>query len=406
MRTIEREPGAGTARPGRAEAGFHPVLIGLGLMLVAFNLRPALSSVGPLLPGIRIETGLSGALAGALVTLPVLCLGVFGRLAPMLVRRIGPDAAVLAALLVLALGLVLRGLGGLPLLFLGSVIAAAAIGIVGVILPGIVKRDFPDQAGLMTGLYTALLCLGAAAGAGFTVPVRHALGLGWEGALMLWAAPALVAAAAWLPFVRARPLPSASAAHPSGRLWRDPLAWQVTAFMGLQSSLAYIVFGWLPAALVDRGFDIVDAGLVASVSALAQGALALLVPTLAARRPDQRPWVVLVISLPLIGFTGLLVGPQALAWGFALLLGLGLGGCFGLALTLIVLRAGDPRAAAELSAMAQGVGYCGAALGPFLVGIVHDLSGGWGLPALLYAGLCLAAGSFGLLAARDRTVRI
>ncbi len=374
-------------------------------MLVAFNLRPALSSIGPLLPGIRAETGLSGALAGALVTLPVLCLGVFGRLAPVLVRRIGPDAGVLAALVVLALGLALRGLGGLPLLFLGSVVAAAAIGIVGVILPGIVKRDFPDRAGLMTGLYTALLCLGAAAGAGFTVPARHALGLGWEGALMLWAAPALVAAAAWLPFVRGRP-PAAAGPRPSGRLWRDPLAWQVTAFMGLQSSLAYIVFGWLPAALVDRGFDLVTAGLVASVSALAQGALALLVPTLAARRPDQRPWVILVIGLPLLGFTGLLVGPLALAWGFALLLGLGLGGCFGLALTLIVLRAGDPRAAAELSAMAQGVGYCGAALGPFLVGLAHDLSGGWGLPAALYAGLCLAAASFGWLAARDRTVRI
>ncbi len=405
MRTIEREPDAGTARPGRAQARFHPVLIGLGLMLVAFNLRPALSSIGPLLPGIRTETGLSGALAGALVTLPVLCLGVFGRLAPVLVRRIGPDAGVLAALVVLALGLTLRGLGGLPLLFLGSVVAAAAIGIVGVILPGIVKRDFPDQAGLMTGLYTALLCLGAAAGAGFTVPARHALGLGWEGALMLWAAPALVAAALWLPFVRGRPM-AAAGPRPSGRLWRDPLAWQVTAFMGLQSSLAYIVFGWLPAALVDRGFDLVTAGLVASVSALAQGALALLVPTLAARRPDQRPWVILVVSLPLVGFTGLLVGPLAFAWGFALLLGLGLGGCFGLALTLIVLRAGDPRAAAELSAMAQGVGYCGAALGPFLVGIAHDLSGGWGLPAALYAGLCLAAASFGWLAARDRTVRI
>ncbi|MBK3422398.1 MFS transporter, partial [Methylobacterium ajmalii] len=213
-------------------------------------------------------------------------------------------------------------------------------------------------------------------------------------------------AAAWLPFARGRDRPDGGAARPSGALWRDPLAWQVTAFMGLQSSLAYIVFGWLPAALVDRGLDIVAAGLVASVSALAQGVLALVVPTLAARRPDQRPWVVLVVSLPLVGFVGLLVGPLAFAWGFALLLGLGLGGCFGLALTLIVLRAGDPRAAAELSAMAQGVGYCGAALGPFLVGIAHDWSGGWGLPAALYAAVCLSAGSFGLLAARNRTVRI
>ncbi|GJD51312.1 putative transporter YycB [Methylobacterium crusticola] len=393
-------PGGGTTARGLRS----PVAIGLGLMLIAFNLRPALSSVGPLLPGIRAETGLSGALAGALVTLPVLCLGVFGRLGSPIARRIGPDAGVLAALLVLAAGLALRGLGGLGALFAGSVLAAAGIGIVGVILPGIVKRDFPDQGGLMTGLYTALLCLGAAAGAGLTVPLERVLGTGWEGAMMAWAAPALVAALAWLPFVRARPAPAAGGGGALGSLWGDPLAWQVTAFMGLQSSLAYIVFGWLPAALTERGYDTVTAGLLASVSALAQGVLALVVPTLAARRRDQRPWVLVVVGLPVVGFCGLLLGPLAFAWGFALLLGLGLGGCFGLALTLIVLRARDPRTAGDLSAMAQGIGYCGAALGPFLVGIAHERSGGWGLPAALYVALGLAATGFGLLAARDRTV--
>ncbi|MEH3144477.1 MAG: MFS transporter [Methylobacterium frigidaeris] len=375
----------------------------LALMLVAFNLRPALSSIGPILGRIRAEAGLSGILAGTLITLPVLCLGVFGRLGPPLTRRLGPDAGVLAALLVIAVGLVLRGFDGIVPLFAGSVLAAAGIGIVGVILPGIVKRDFPTRAGIMTGLYTGTLCLGASAGAGLTVPAARTLG-GWQPALMLWALPALVAALAWLPMLRRR---SVAPAAPRGRvaaLWRDPLAWQVTAFMGAQSSLAYVVFGWLPVALTDRGFDPVTAGAMASVSAMAQVALALVVPTLAGRRRDQRVLVMPVVALPMIGFGGLLVGPPALAWGFAVILGLGLGGCFGLALTLIVLRSPDPASAGNLSAMAQGVGYCVAALGPLLIGAVHEASGGWVWPAAVYAALALTAMGFGLGAARDRLV--
>ncbi|MFE1602933.1 CynX/NimT family MFS transporter [Methylobacterium sp. ID0610] len=383
----------------------RPLWIVLGLMLIAFNLRPALSSVGPLLARIRAETGMSGALAGALITLPVLCLGVFGRLGPPVTRRLGPDAGVLAFLLVIAAGLVLRGLGGVPALFAGSVLAAGGIGVVGVILPGIVKRDFPTRPGLMMGLYTATLCLGAAAGAGLTIPAARALDSSWQGPMMIWALPALLAALAWLPLVRAAPAtPAGSGRGRVAALWRDPLAWQVTGFMGLQSSLAYIVFGWLPASLVDRGFDPLAAGLLASLSAMAQSVPALIVPVLAGRSRDQRPWVLVVVGSAIGGFCGLLVGPGSLVWLFALLLGLGLGGCFGLALTLIVLRSPDPQVAGDLSAMAQGVGYSLAALGPLLIGIAHDASGGWSLPAALYLGLGLAAAVLGLFAARNRFV--
>ncbi|ACL55094.1 CynX/NimT family MFS transporter [Methylobacterium nodulans] len=407
MQTIrESRPRDGRENEAGREAARlrRPLWIALGLMLIAFNLRPALSSVGPLLARIREDTGMSGALAGALITLPVLCLGVFGRLGPPVTRRLGPDAGVLAFLIVIAAGLVLRGFGGLPALFAGSVLAAGGIGVVGVILPGIVKRDFPERPGLMMGLYTAVLCLGAAAGAGLTVPAGRLLESGWQGPMMIWALPVLLAALAWLPFVRAAPASPGLGPRRFAALWRDRLAWQVTGFMGLQSSLAYIVFGWLPAALTDRGFDPLAAGLVASLSAMAQTVLALLVPTLAGRSRDQRPWVLLVVGLAVGGFCGLLVGPIGLVWPFALMLGLGLGGCFGLALTLIVLRSPDAQTAGDLSAMAQGVGYTLAALGPLLIGLAHDASDGWGIPAALYGGLGLAAATLGLLAARNRHV--
>ena len=173
--------------------------IALGLVCVAFNLRPALSSIAPVLVEIRRTTGLSATMAGVLTTAPVLCLGVFGPLAPRLARRSSAEAVVGLFLVVLAGGLGLRGLGSIPALFLGMVLAGAGIGVIGVLVPGLIKRDFPGHAALMTGIYTMVLCAGAAAGAGMTVPFERSFGLDWSGALMLWAIPAVVALLAWTP---------------------------------------------------------------------------------------------------------------------------------------------------------------------------------------------------------------
>ncbi|XYD08324.1 MFS transporter [Methylobacterium sp. NMS12] len=283
-------------------------LLGLALMLVAFNLRPALSTVGPLLATIRDGTGLGAGGAAILTTLPVLCLGIACALAAPLIRRIGPDLAVLAGSTILVAGLTLRGLGGLVPLFAGTALAAIGIGIDNVLLPALVKRDFAGNGGLMTGLYTMTLCLGAAAGAGASVPVEHALGGGWPSALAIWSLPALVAAFVWIPFARR----TASTAAPSaGRLLRNPLAWWVTGFMGLQSSLAYILFGWLPLLLQGRGLTPLNAGLYASLATLVQAPGALLVAMLAARARDQRAWIVVIPGLTAAAFVVLAFGADS-----------------------------------------------------------------------------------------------
>ncbi len=212
----------------------------------------------------------------------------------------------------------------------------------------------------MTGLYTMTLCLGAAAGAGAAVPVEQALE-GWPVALAVWAVPALIAALAWFPYARrggpARP-------PQPGKLLRSALAWRVTAFMGLQSSLAYILFGWLPLLLQGRGLDPLHAGLYASLVTLCQAPGALITATLAARARDQRAWIVGIPGITALAFLVVAFGADALRIPAAGILGFGVGGCFGLALTLIVLRAADAGTAAGLSAMAQGIGYVFAALGP------------------------------------------
>jgi CP family cyanate transporter-like MFS transporter len=373
--------------------------------LVALNLRPALSSLSPLLRQVSADLGMSAASAGLLTTLPVLCLGLFAPLAPVLARRFGAERTIGGVLLLLAAGILLRTQLGTLGLFSGSVVAGASIGIIGVLLPGIVKRDFPGHAGTMTGVYTMALCLGAAIAAGTSVPLSQAFGDSWRWGLGFWLAPAVIAAVLWWPQARA--------SHHLGRatykvhgLLRDPLAWQVTLFMGLQSSLAYIVFGWLPSILIDRGLSAAEAGLVTSGSIIVQLASSLSAPWLATRGRDQRLVILVVMALSLAGLFGCLYAPLGGLWGWAVVLGLGQGGVFAVALTLIVLRSADAQVAASLSGMAQGFGYTLASMGPLAVGVVHDLTDGWSAMGWVFGVIGLAATLAGMGAGRARLVNV
>lgn len=393
------------AQRGAVHAAWAPALLIASLVLVALNLRPALSSLSPLLRQVSADLGMSASTAGLLTTLPVLCLGLFAPLAPVLARRFGPERTVGAVLLMLALGILLRTQAGTFGMFAGSVIAGASIGVIGVLLPGIVKRDFPAHAGTLMGVYSMALCLGAAVAAGASVPLSEVFDDSWRIGLGVWLVPAVVAAIAWWPQARAR--------HHLGRarfkvhgLLRDPLAWQVTLFMGLQSSLAYIVFGWLPSILIDRGLSPAEAGLVTSGSIIVQLVSSLSAPWLATRGRDQRVVILLVMALSLAGLFGCLNAPVSGLWGWAVVLGLGQGGAFAVALTLIVLRSGNAHVAASLSGMAQGFGYTLASIGPLTVGVVHDLTGGWAAMGWVFAVIGLAATLVGMGAGRARLVDV
>ena len=401
-------PPAATSGLGRVQS----IVMMTGMVLVGLNLRPALSGVAPLLGEIRGQLGLSTAFGGLLTTAPVLCLGLFGPLAPRLARRFGIETTVLAVMLLLAVGTALRSLGGAPLLFLGAIVCGASIGLIGVLLPGLVKRDVAQRMGLATGAYTMALCFGAAAAAGLTAPAEHWLaGLGfsggWRPALAIWAVPALIAAIAWAPqLARARRAPAAPVRPPVRGLWRQPLAWQVTFFMGLQSSMSYCVFGWLAPILQDRGLTPVQSGFVVSVSALLQVGSAMVAPMLTGKGPDQR-WLVLVtLGMVIVGLMGAVAAPLSTLWLWAVILGLGQGSVFAVALMLIVLRTPNPETAAALSGMAQSVGYTLASMGPLAVGVIKAWTGSWDAVQLLFLGLTAACAAAGLGAGRDRTIEL
>jgi len=381
----------------------RPALVIAGCMLVAANLRPPITSVGPLVGDIRADTGMSSAAAGVLTTLPLLAFAGVSPLAALFARRVGIERAVQLALAVLIAGVLFRSTGPVAALLAGTAVLGAGIAVANVLIPALVKQDFPDRVGPMTSGYLTTMVAMAGLAGGIAVPLADS-GLGWRGSLACWALPALIAALVWWPQARgARHVPPAEQRAPT-RLRRSALAWQVTLFMGLQSFLFYCQIAWLPALLEDEGMSRSAAGWMLAVLQLASLAATMAVPVIAARRASQRRLVLLGALTTAIGLGGLLAFGRTLAPLWICILGFGGGAWFALALSFFALRAPDTRHAAALSGMAQSLGYALAATGPILIGFVHDRTGGWNAPLVILLAVTVGASAFGLAAARDRRV--
>ncbi|MFG2207045.1 CynX/NimT family MFS transporter [Streptomyces sp. NPDC048638] len=390
----------------------HPALLLAGIVLAALNMRAALAGVSPLLGEIGDHFHLAATASSLVTTIPLIFMGLGSIAAPKLARRWGTEAVLCGALVLLCGGIVLRIAPPVVALFAGCAVVGTAIALLNVLMPGLIKRDFPERAAGMTALYSTAMILGATVSAATAVPLEDALG-GWQGSLVSWSLLAAVAAAVWIPqsvIARRGTRHGAAAATPrhavedGPKLGRSPLAWQVTLFMGSQSLIAYVIIAWLPTIFTDHGMGKGQAGLVFAFSTLVQMAGSFVVPMLAGRMRRQRLLGVAVSALMACGVTGLLVAPVAGAWLWAALLGIGQGGALGLALTMMVLRSGDAHTAARLSGMAQTGGYLLAAVGPLALGAVHQVTDGWTVPILLLLAVCAGLALLGLGAGRDRRI--
>ncbi|OIV37314.1 hypothetical protein BIV57_11745 [Mangrovactinospora gilvigrisea] len=389
-------------------------LLTVGVMLIATNLRPGVVSVSPELDAIRTGTGLPATAAGLLTTLPILCFGALAPFAPRLARRIGARGALGAMMLLLTAGIAVRTAPGTVPLFVGTVLVGAAIALSNVLVPALIKRDFHDRAGLMTGVYSVALFTGAALAAGVTVPLGGGLGLSWRGTLGMWAVWSALAFAVWLPQLRGaradRPAAATSAAPGAAReadgpsLWRSRLAWQITFLMGLQSLEYYAAAAWIPTLLTDDGMARAEAGWMLSLSSLAGITGSLLLTVLIGRARSQVGFALAGSALFAVSFAGLMAAPTAGAYVWMIAMGLGSGLLIGAALAVVVLRAPDGVRAAEMSGMAQCVGYLLAAVGPFALGWLRDATGGWTVPMLGLLVLTVPMALAGIAAGRDRTL--
>lgn len=387
--------------------------LGLAIILVAFNLRSAVSSIGPVLTEIQRSLHVSGTYSGVLTTLPVLCFAVFGLLVPLASRRVRTPRLTVLAVVAMVIGLLVRALTGSPVVFLAlSALALAGIAAANVLLPVLVKRHFPDRIGSMTAAYTASMALGSAAGAAFSVPLANAVS--WRFGLGIWAA---VGAASLLPWLSrgardAGPPRVVTGRRGRGRvgvlplraLVRSPVAWAIVVYFGMQSLGGYVMFGWLPDIYRSAGFSAQTAGLLLTVATAVSVPVSLLMAPIAARARDQRAYAVVFALIYMSGYAGLLLAPHAGAWVWACLLGLA-GACFPLALTMIGLRTATPAATAALSAFGQGVGYLLAAIGPVTVGVLHDATGAWRWPLIFVVAMLALQIPAGLVAGRRRQIQ-
>lgn len=369
----------------------------LAILMVALNLRGAITCVGPLLKEIQAHFGLNGTAAGLLTSLPLFAFGFLSPYAAPLARRLGMEQAVLLSMLLLIAGLGLRYIDGAPWLYAGTAFIGCGIAFNNVLLPGLLRRDFPSQLALVTALFTMVMVTCGGLGSGIAIPLA-AMG-DWRLSLLSWVIPAVVALVLWMPQLRAHTAPAKAVHHSS--LWNRALAWQVSLFMACQATAFYVMIAWFPSMMRDLvGISAARSGVILFIYQIFVLASVMITPVFIHRMKDQRAIAAVLSGLILAGYIGLYLDPaHALPW--MIVMGLGSGGALVLSITLFSLRVETATQSVALSGMAQAVGYSVAAVTPIFIGYIHDLMQQWTLALQLMIGIVLVQLVSGLLAGRS-----
>lgn len=383
-------------------------LLVAGIVLVAFNLRPAITSVGPLVGMIQEDVGLAHWSAGLLMSFPLLVFATISPIVPKLANRLTKEKTLLVGLSSLFIGIVIRSIPMTFFLFTGTLFIGVGIAIGNVLLPAVVKDKFPQKFGLMTSVYSTSMGLIASLASGVSVPLAEDLNLGWQGALIVWGIPAFIAILLWaylLKFNQGNQIEPKKVAPSSIGIWRSPLAWQIAIFMGFQSFLFYVTISWLPEIIQSHGLSMGTAGWLLSICQFVGLPASFFIPVIAGRYQSQVRIALILGVLSVIGYSGLLFSSSyPILIISIILIGIALGGNFPLALSYIGLRSKNGNQAAELSGMAQSTGYILAAIGPLLIGYLYDHTHLWTIPLIALSVISVVVLLFGMLSGRNRYV--
>lgn len=389
--------------------GLSTAVLGLSLLVVAANLRPTLTALGPVISLVGADTGLSPAALGLLGSVPLLAFAGVSPFVRLISRRGGPDQAVFAAMLVMLAATIVRSLPGQTVtLWAGTVALGAGIAVCNVLVPSLVKRDFPHEVPLMTGAYTATLSLSAALASGLVLPIAERGG--WRLGVGVWGLVGVLALVAWVPRLRHHgrdvpppgPVPGAPA-RSGASVWRSPLAWQVTTFMGTQAIFFYLMVTWLPSIEVARGVSPVQAGwdlFVFQATGIAGGLLVSL--AMRGRRDHRLAGAGVSVGMA-VSMLGLLLLP-GLDGLWLVVAGLSSGASLVVALSFVAERSRTSADAAQLSGMVQSVGYLLGIIGPIGAGALFQATGGWGSTLVAVVAVNLVQLVVSLFAGRDAYV--
>ncbi|WP_202436459.1 MFS transporter [Vibrio eleionomae] len=381
------------------------IMLFIGILLVACNLRAPFTGVAPVLDTIQSVLSLSSYQTGLLTTLPLLCFAVISPFVAQLEKRFGLNITLLTALVAIMIGILVRSLGWVSSLYIGTLLTGAGIAVGNTLLPSLVKQNYPDKVANMTGLCG--LCMGVSAGLiSATIVPLDMLG-GWQIALGTMVILPLLGAVIWSKQLNGTTYQPKQIKTPSSMrsIWLAPLAWQITLFMGINSLLYYMLVAWLPTILTDAGFSTLEAGSVHGMMQLASALPGLFLGPIVSRMKNQVTIAIIMSGLLTVGLMGLWIAPLgAMLWVSCF--GVGSGGVILLAYMFIGFRTGSTTQATLLSGMAQGVGYLLAASGPTLVGILHNITHNWTAVLLIATGLSVVMLISGALAGRLRSIEL
>ena len=379
------------------------LLILLGILFISFNLRAPITAVGSVVEMIQNEYNLTNASAGFITTLPLIAFAIVSPFVSSISSKIGHAKTMLIGLIFILAGIVLRSYTGAVGLFAGTAIIGVGIAIGNVIIPGIIKLYFSENVGFVTSIYTSGMCIFAAVGAGVSVPLAKGMNLGWKNTLAVWFFLTIVTIIIWLPQVKEK---AQSQSHlkeikKGESIWKSPLAWWVTLFMGTQSLLFYSLVAWLPTIVVSKGLTEAFAGNMALLFKLMAIPATLVIPTLCDKFDDQRKLSWAVCAIYASGMALFLFGKTPVLMTIAVvLMSIGMGGSISLSIAFISLRSPNSRRAAQLSGMSQSAGYLLAALGPIVTGFIYDLMSTWTIPVIIFIALIVFLAFCGSFAGR------
>ncbi|MDT2781917.1 CynX/NimT family MFS transporter [Vagococcus fluvialis] len=380
-------------------------LLLLGIIMIATNLRAPITSVGPLVGTITNSLNLTGAQAGLITTLPLIAFAIISPIAPKLARKFGTETTILGALILIILGLSIRYLPSISTLFLGTAILGCGIAVGNVLIPSIVKQEFQNQSGLVTGIYSVSMNLTGAIASGVSMPLIEKLGWTWNQAFSLWIILAALALLAWLPQLKnKKATPEVNVVDTNNSIWHSSLAWSVSLFMGIQSFIFYVLVAWLPEMLISQGIPSSKSGGMLSLLQLTLLPTTFIIPIIAEKRPNQKSLVVISFTLFTLGISGLMFSSLAVISLSIIAIGIAGGIAFSLSMMFFNLRTSTPKEAADLSGMAQSIGYILAAVGPFLFGLLHDLTNNWQSSLFLLIGMTIILLFVGLNAGSSKKV--
>jgi len=380
-------------------------LLIIGVILVGANLRVPLTSAGALVSFIRDDFGISNALAGAITTLPLIAFALLSPFAPKIANKIGMERTIAISLALLIIGILIRSASAIELLFTGTLLVGLGIAVGNVLIPGIIKMNFPFKIGLMTGLYAIVMNVFGALGSGLSIPIATSGSFGWRGSLVIWSGLALITLLIWLPqLMKKHDAKKKINNQKIGGMLRSPLAWKITVFMGAQSLIFYTLITWLPTILTANGYDIHLAGWGVFIFQFASIPFTFIIPVIADRMKNQVMLAFVSSGLILAGIIGLLAGLSELSILWVVFLGIGNGSAFSLSMMFFTLRTKDGYEAAELSGMAQSLGYLLAAVGPVLVGGLQDITGSWTLPLSMMALFAIVMLIMGVASGKNKQV--